>query len=218
LEWSISPDIITKVLLALLLGGAVGLEREIHGRSAGLRTHILVCLGAALVMIVGRQISFGASHDTGRVAAGVVTGVGFLGAGVIIRMERGIRGLTTAACLWLVAALGITVGMDLYGVAVMATVIAITVLFGLSKLERLLPEIQRRQVEVALKGSPVGAAGVIDILKSSGCRIVATSLQYDGQADITQYEFVVKIREKEDPALLVNKIASLEEVTKVTWR
>ena len=217
MEWSISPDIIAKLLLAILLGGAVGFEREMHGRAAGLRTHILVCLGATLVMVVGRYMSTATAHDPGRVAAGIITGVGFLGAGVIIRMEHGVRGLTTAACLWLVAALGVTIGMDLYLVSIIAGVLAIVVLFGLSRLERVLPEIRRRQVGVTLEGKPAGAAQVAEVLSSCGCRIVGKSIEYDGQSNVSQVEFSVRIREKEDPVLLVEKIASLENVKQVTW-
>lgn len=207
-----------KILLAVLLGGAIGFERELHARSAGLRTHILVSLGAALVMIVGRQISTEASYDPGRIAAGVITGIGFLGAGVIIRMERGIRGLTTAASLWLVAALGITIGMDLYGVAVMAAVITIAVLLGLSRLERLLPNIIRGQVEVTLKGRPSDMADVVNVMESLGCRIADTFLQYDEQTGVTRFEFVIKVRGKKSPALLVEKLVSLEHVIQAAWR
>jgi putative Mg2+ transporter-C (MgtC) family protein len=113
--WSLNSTVIAQVLLAVLLSGVIGFEREMHGRSAGLRTHILVCLGATLVMVVGKHITFGASHDPGRIAAGVITGIGFLGAGEIIRTQGGVHGLTTAACLWLVAALGVAVGSGLYG-------------------------------------------------------------------------------------------------------
>lgn len=217
MEWSVQPDILVKVLLSLLLGGAVGFEREMHGRSAGLRTHILVCLGATLVMIVGRYIASYSDHDPGRVAAGIITGVGFLGAGVIIRMEKGVRGLTTAACLWLVAALGVTIGMDLYAVSVIGAVVTIVVLFGLSRLERVLPEIRSHRVSVTFDGRPSTASEVEKMLASCGCRVVGKTIEYDNRSNNSVVEFSVRIREKEDTAILVEKIAVLESVQQVNW-
>jgi putative Mg2+ transporter-C (MgtC) family protein len=214
----LSSAVIAKVLLAVLLSGIIGFEREMHGRSAGLRTHILVCLGATLVMIVGRHITLGASHDPGRVAAGVITGIGFLGAGEIIRTQSGVHGLTTAACLWLVAALGVAVGSELYGLSVLCTGLAVTVLFALSRLERRLPELQTRQVTVTLLGTPAEAAGITDMISSFGCRIADKSFNYDRENGQTEAEFRVKVREKDDPALLVEKIASSERVSRVSWR
>jgi putative Mg2+ transporter-C (MgtC) family protein len=111
-----------RLALAILLGGAIGLERESRGRPAGLRTHILVCLGATIIMIASTQMAIlsqalpQASRiqvDPGRIAAGIVTGIGFLGAGAIIRIGDLVRGLTTAGCIWFVAALGITIGQGL---------------------------------------------------------------------------------------------------------
>src|SRR5512143_587908 len=109
-------DAVLRLLLAILLGGAIGLERESRGRPAGLRTHILVCLGATIIMIASTrmgeltQVLSSTSRvqvDPGRIAAGIVTGIGFLGAGAIIRIGDLVRGLTTAGCIWFVAALGI---------------------------------------------------------------------------------------------------------------
>jgi len=128
-----------RILLAAVLGGLVGFEREIRGRTAGFRTHMLVCLGSALFMTTSILMSSQYGHmgvvDPSRIAAGVVTGVGFLGAGAVIRFQSFVQGLTTAASIWVVAAIGLAVGAGLYKVAVVATVIVVVVLF-LSRLER----------------------------------------------------------------------------------
>jgi putative Mg2+ transporter-C (MgtC) family protein len=202
----------------MLLGGAIGLERELHGGSAGLRTHMLVCLGSVLAMIVGRHIAGDTAHDPGRVAAGVITGIGFLGAGEIIRMQRNVRGLTTAACLWLAAALGISIGVNLYGVSILATILAITALFLLSRLERLLPSSKRRQVSVTVEGRPSASTEVLDTLIAEGCRIAGQSVEYDESSNSSLLEYSLRIKGQKEEVPVVEKLASLDNVRKVIWR
>ncbi|MGH8156332.1 MAG: MgtC/SapB family protein, partial [Rhodanobacteraceae bacterium] len=139
------PEIAARLLLAAVLGGVIGFDRERHTWVAGLRTHMLVCLGAALVMIVS-AFSFTrilqqwptVVLDPSRIAAQVVSGIGFLGAGTIMFMHRDnvIRGLTTAAGLWTVAAIGLAAGGGMYIAAVIATAVAWLILAGLKPLER----------------------------------------------------------------------------------
>jgi putative Mg2+ transporter-C (MgtC) family protein len=126
---------LARMLLAILLGGLLGLERELKGRPAGLRTHVLVCLGATILLIAagsageifddadGRVVL-----DPNRISAGIVTGIGFLGAGAILRTGDFIRGLTTGATIWFVAALGIVIGNGFYVLAGVATALALVVL------------------------------------------------------------------------------------------
>ncbi len=126
------------LLLAVVLAGVLGSEREIAGQAAGLRTHVLVSLGAAcftLVSIFG-FIGFGTVQDPGRVAAQIVTGVGFLGAGAIWRSGASVRGLTTAASIWMAAAVGMMAGSGLYVLAVGATALAWLVLYAVKRFER----------------------------------------------------------------------------------
>lgn len=118
-------DLLTKLLLAILLGGVIGFEREAHHRHAGFRTHILVCLGAALFTITSIH-SF--NMDPARVAAGIVTGIGFLGAGTIIQARGHVRGLTTAASLWTVAGVGLAVGTGFYFAASITTLLVFVIL------------------------------------------------------------------------------------------
>ena len=132
-------NLIIRILIVAAFGGTLGLERDIHGRGAGLRTHLLVSFGAALFMILSTHIAafgvitpseFARVTDPGRIAAQIVTGIGFLGAGVIIREGFTVRGLTTAACLWIAAAIGMASGAGLYLIAKTTTVLA---LFSLGK-------------------------------------------------------------------------------------
>ncbi|MFH0949056.1 MAG: MgtC/SapB family protein [Candidatus Aenigmatarchaeota archaeon] len=131
--YQISPleaELIFKLILAAILGGVVGIERELHYKYAGLRTHALVCMGSALFAIISISVT-GSQVDASRIAAGVVTGIGFLGAGTIFFAKNKLHGLTTAANLWVLAAIGIATGIGMYAAAIAATVIVFLVLlFG----------------------------------------------------------------------------------------
>jgi len=130
------PDDLYGILLATGLGAAIGLERELSGKAAGLRTNLLICLGAAVFTIISREMVRGEEGSVARIAAQVVTGVGFLGAGAIIQDRRGVHGLTTAATIWLVASIGMACGARFYQLAVVSALIAILVLIGLGKLSK----------------------------------------------------------------------------------
>ena len=130
------PDDFFCIILATILGAVIGLERELSGKSAGLRTNLLICLGASVFTILSREMVTGTGGSVTRIAAQIVTGVGFLGAGAIIQDRGGVHGLTTAATIWLVASIGMACGARFYQLAVISTLIAIVVLFGLGKLER----------------------------------------------------------------------------------
>jgi len=132
-------QMITRLMLAAFLGGLVGIEREINSKAAGFRTHILVCIGSCLIMLTSMHMfdiyrGF-ANVDPGRIAAQVVSGIGFLGAGTIIRSRASVLGLTTAASLWSVAGIGLAVGSGLFIVSIFTTVLIIGSLLVLSKVQ-----------------------------------------------------------------------------------
>ncbi len=133
-------QMIVRLLLTLLLSGLIGLERQAHRRDAGLRTHILVALGSCLIMLTSLYVfdiyKSQVSLDPARIAAGVVTGIGFLGAGTIIRESDGVRGLTTAASLWVAAGLGLAVGVGFCKIAVYTTILVLIVLHFLRFIEK----------------------------------------------------------------------------------
>lgn len=132
--------VVGRLILAIILGGLIGFEREVKKRSAGLRTHILVCLGSCLVMLTSLYVfdiyKGVVPLDPARIAAGIVTGIGFLGAGTIIRSGEAVRGLTTAASLWLVGGIGMGIGCGFYLATLFTTLLAIAVLFFLGQLEK----------------------------------------------------------------------------------
>lgn len=124
-----NAEIIFAMVLAVLLGGVVGYQRQQRGKSAGIRTHALVTLGATLFTILSRfGFGFGPETDPSRVAAQIVVGIGFLGAGMILHQKNRVVGLTTAAGLWAAAALGMTIGVGWYAIAVVATLFILTIL------------------------------------------------------------------------------------------
>lgn len=130
------PQDMISIVLACLLGAGIGLERQISGKPAGLRTNLLICLGAAVFTIISREMATGGEESLTRIAAQIVTGVGFLGAGAIIQDRRGVQGLTTAASIWLVASIGMACGGRFYKLAIVASAIAVLALIGLGKLEK----------------------------------------------------------------------------------
>ena len=140
LTWQLTPwhelDLVLQLLIAALIGGLIGYERERAEKPAGFRTHLLVCVGAALFTIVSIH-GFAGNADPARVAAGVVVGMGFLGAGTIIRSGRSVVGLTTAATMWAVAAVGLAIGTRLYLAAI---VVAILILVALRLHKWISPE------------------------------------------------------------------------------
>ncbi len=135
-------QVFLRLIISLTLGGLIGLERQFHRRAAGLRTHILVSLGSCLIMLTSIYISdiYKNMHnvDPSRIAAGVITGIGFLGAGAIIREKEkeAIKGLTTAASLWVVAGIGLACGCGFYTAACFTTILALVTLFFLGYFER----------------------------------------------------------------------------------
>ena len=131
---AVEVEHIVRLAVAVVLGGAIGFERELHDKPAGLRTIILICLGACVFTIVS-QVVGGPDYDTTRIAAQVVTGIGFLGAGAIMRDRASVFGLTTAATIWAVAAIGMAVGFGRFALATVGTVAILVALFVFDVLE-----------------------------------------------------------------------------------
>jgi putative Mg2+ transporter-C (MgtC) family protein len=126
-------EILIKLVVSAVLGGLVGLERGVHRKPAGMRTHSLVCIGSTLFTIMSVSV---AGAEPTRIAAGIVTGIGFLGAGMIFRSEDRVRGLTTAAELWVLAAIGLAIGLGFYFAALVTTIVVIFILIPLKYVEK----------------------------------------------------------------------------------
>ncbi len=179
-------EMFLRLLMAAFCGGMIGLEREIRGRQAGFRTNILVCVGSALVMIVSillaqqpwqspNQWGVQLSTDPGRIAYGVMGGIGFLGAGTIIHNKGSIRGLTTAAALWCVAAIGLGAGMGLYLITAMATFIVVMVLWVLNVIESAVPQVRYRSITVRVPWRQGCISDTIKLVKSKGFKVIDAS-------------------------------------------
>ncbi len=169
-----------RLCIAALLGGIVGVEREVRGRQAGFRTNLLVCLGSALVMLVSVYLSrvrwqpldaYNINVDPGRIAYGVMTGIGFLGAGAIIKHDNSVRGLTTAAGLWCVAAIGLAVGLGLYVLSFLATALVLLGLWALYYWELILPKRQFRRMVVRCPWSADCVEAVLSRFRSAAMDI-----------------------------------------------
>ena len=173
MQTDLTWTIIVRLLLAAALGGVVGLERQLRRKPAGLRTNVLICVGAALFMIVSRHIGGGAPYtDPARLVAQVVTAIGFIGAGVILQARGSISGLTTAATILLVGAVGVAIGEGMFSVASMTTVLIIVVLVLLRKVERALVR-RRRLFHYLLKtpDPPLALSRLLDMLEGEGLRL-----------------------------------------------
>lgn len=219
-------DIFVKLLLAALAGGLVGFEREKHGRPAGLRTNLLVSLGSCVMMIVSetfffKYAAYGAEStlrlDPGRVAAQIVTGVGFLGAGVILKEGASVRGLTTAASLWAVAGLGMAFGMGFYTLGALATIL---VLISLSLLKKLDPYIKKDRF-LTLTVTANNRDGLLDelqeIFRGLKLEIAEIGSHVDLPNDELFFQFVITRQQKRIGQELTMAIKRLEGVRKIHY-
>jgi putative Mg2+ transporter-C (MgtC) family protein len=215
------PHVLARLVVAAALGGAIGLERELRERGAGLRTHLVVCVGAALFTLVsayGFEDFFAAAGtriDPTRIAAQIVSGIGFLGAGAIIRQGLSVRGLTTAATLWLVAAIGMASGAGYYSAAIIATAGALLTLGPLRIVayrltRRFRDETERLLVELPAGGSP---APLIEAIERFG-RVVSLDVAQEG--DRRSVAIDVALHESNSPRV-VAAVADLEGVLEVRW-
>ena len=169
IEW----NFIIRLLVAGLLGGLIGFEREIRAKEAGLRTHFLVALGSALFMLIS-QYAFAGRFDASRVAAQVVSGIGFIGAGVIIFQKNVVRGVTTAAGLWVAAAIGLACGAGMWVVAIAATLLA---LICLETMHFLAHRYGEKAVEVTVSPVSSDQLGVLlQVMKEFGMDVHSFSL------------------------------------------
>jgi putative Mg2+ transporter-C (MgtC) family protein len=222
LDWS---EVLLRLALAAVLGGLVGIERELREREAGLRTHLLVSVGSALFTIISAYgfHEFLASGqavvraDPTRIAAQIVTGIGFLGAGAIIRQGLSVRGLTTAATLWVVAAIGMATGAGYYSGAVITTALVLVSLWPLRiaayhLMRRFRVEHGRLIVELHT-GTSAGA--LIDAVEKTGVGIETIEVSQEG--DRRRVEFDVTLPENRRTPALVARLADVDDVLDVRW-
>ncbi|MCL2833249.1 MAG: MgtC/SapB family protein [Treponema sp.] len=213
-------DMIIRLGLGFMAGAILGFERSSRHQVAGLRTHILISLGATLLMLLSiwipQQFFDFKSGDPGRIAAQVVSGIGFLGAGAIIRLGNNIRGLTTAASLWFVAAVGMAVGAGLFFAAAIAEAVGLFTLLVLGKFERKIFPSERLQIlEVTYNKSIPDTHQVMEILKVSKIRIQSVSIISGSKSKGSRLILMAGIPESLDIAQISQDIKTAEGVIKV---
>lgn len=206
----VAIEILVRILLACLIGGIIGYEREKKSHPAGLRTHLIVCLTSCLIILLS---SFWHYHvdflDTSRLAQGAITGIGFLGAGTILRDGDKVRGLTTAASVWMVACLGLLVGGGLYYIAIVTTFVVIFVLIVLGRLERkFITYIHKLQISLEVDNSKEIIKKLFEVGKYYNVKI--ETLEVNNKKNILNFQVI--INKYEDKNQFLQELALIEDI------
>ncbi len=214
-------NIVLRLLVSLLLGGAIGWERESKRQTAGLRTHVMICMGATLFMITSIYIpqTFRGfpNGDPGRLAAQVVSGVGFLGAGAIFRIGSNVKGLTTAATIWVVAAIGLAVGAGEYIGALTGTSFILFVLTGLGKVERkFFREYSTNMLLVQFQTGKLETDALFTTLKRHKIRTKSTSIQQSKSKKSTRIKLMIQIPRGLNYKQFYHDLNELPDVAQIT--
>ncbi|MFC5702858.1 MgtC/SapB family protein [Cohnella faecalis] len=219
-------DMTIRILVALLLGGLIGFEREVNNHAAGFRTHILVCIGSATIMLLSIY-GFGdfakelnVRMDPARLAAQVITGIGFLGAGAIIRTGSYVSGLTTAASIWVVAAIGLCVGAGFYYGAALVTFLVLVSLFIFNKWEKyLLRKFRKHEMSIEIYDRPGLLGELVEKLSEQGIQISKMSVQPNDEKEERKrtvlVRFNVKVPQADRMVRAIDYITAFEEVLSI---
>ena len=221
-------EIALRLGLAVLCGGLVGMEREAHNQPAGFRTHILVCVGSALLMMVSRYgfadvLAPGFEVDPSRIAAGVITGIGFLGAGTILQQRGSIRGLTTAASIWVVSGIGLAAGIGFYTGAGLTTLIVLISLLLLGRVDWfIIGQRRSRQLQIRAVDQPGLLGRVASILGDLKMNIRKVELGPQGydqaqQAEIVTIDFNLAAPLNLEETRLFDRLSRLTGILDIIW-
>ncbi len=206
-------EILLKIVLAGSLGGLIGLEREVSQKPAGLRTNMLLCVAAAVFTIISIHFpAFSSTADPGRIAAQIVTGIGFIGAGVIIQSKVSVVGVTTAATIWVVTAIGMAVGAGMYVVAVGATAMVLFVLVALKGLDRLLHRRQNLYLFTVVLSSRRPVRKVQKVLEEMKLSLQDHFLRREGKKYIMEFSLMMSEEERRELEARLAEIEGVEEV------
>jgi len=215
--WSMLIVPVLRLVIACFLGGIIGYERESTNRPAGFRTHILVCVGSALVMLTSEfMLNKFMVTDPARLGAQVISGIGFLGAGTIIRNKYNVKGLTTAASLWAVACVGLAIGIGFYEGAIAATLLIYTTLIVLKKLEKRIT-IKRGKSVIMVKGEdrPGQIGDIGKVFGDHDVSIQNIDMVYEEEEKVV-IKFAVKLPKNIDTKDLFNDLKKINGVVKVS--
>jgi putative Mg2+ transporter-C (MgtC) family protein len=219
--------IATKLVLAAVAGAIIGWEREMHGRPAGLRTHVLVSAGSCLMMVLSEGVFLKYGHlladgivriDPGRIAAQVITGIGFLGAGVIIKEGMAVRGLTTAASLWMMSGIGMAFGLGMMNIGIFSTLLASGVLIILKKMDYLVKKDRFLRLSVVADSEKDLFPRLLEIFAEANLGISNVEQELNIEAQVAQYDFIVTRQRKRIGPELLKAISALEGVKKIRYK
>lgn len=213
---------IFRLVFAAVLSGVIGFEREFHGRAAGFRTHILLCIGSTLVMLTSIHVSEvycgKLSADPARIAAGVITGIGFLGAGTIIHSRSSVRGLTTAASLWVVAGLGLAVGSGMYFASILTTILTLVALLIFSRIEHaMIRKDWYRTIVIETKEGVEQLKAIRGILAEYRSEITDFEVDRAAEGAGMVLRLGLKFYESRFADQIMEAIGRLDGVKKVSW-
>lgn len=206
--------LIIRLLVSALLGGLIGLEREYHGQPAGLRTHIILCLGACLAMCISINSSFyGTKGDVERIAAQVISGVGFLGAGAIFKYGGGVRGLTSAASIWATASIGLAAGCGMFYLSLAGTGIVLFTLIVLNSFEKsFIHEKVTRTIVIKGTDHPRFLEEIENHMKKFKISVKSTSFSKDVLKNHIEVKLVIKLQNDTDMDLIIADIQKIDGV------
>jgi putative Mg2+ transporter-C (MgtC) family protein len=211
-EW----DVVARSLVALIAGGAIGLERTFHGRAAGLRTYALVCFGSALLVAASQYEVFANTHGGGevtRVIQGIVTGIGFLGAGVIVKEGFSVRGLTTSASIWVASAIGVVIGVGSYLTGAVGSVATLIALALLRQLEDRIPVQSFVHVEVEFERTRAPDEDAFrELVRRHGFEMREISYRLHGSPPLVEYRTVIWSNRADDVRALQQSLLAMPEV------
>jgi putative Mg2+ transporter-C (MgtC) family protein len=210
-----SAIIVFRLGLSFAAGVIIGFERASRRQVAGMRTHVVICLGSTLLMILSiwlpQEFSQMKNGDPGRIAAQVVSGIGFLGAGAMIRLGNNVRGLTTAASLWLIAAVGMTIGAGQYLGAAVAEGLTLAALWGLGKFEsRIFPVERNKTLEIGFKNGDPDINKLLATIKSFGVRVLSMDIDQSFDQKGAKFRLLVGFPSSTDIPKLLKALKSIK--------
>jgi putative Mg2+ transporter-C (MgtC) family protein len=217
-------EILFRLVLAAILGALVGFEREVHGRPAGIRTYLILCLGSALIMVLSQYLSYGMVEklpadalrvDPGRIAAQAITGIGFLGAGVILRYKDTIRGLTTAACVWVVCAIGLAIGAGFYLYGSVVAGLTVVSLVGVKFFERRLKKDWYQEMTIVSHDLAGQFSHIQDIITKHAFEVINFGLSKDLEKNEVTANFLLRIRTSHPDRRMLQEVFELPGVKRV---
>lgn len=229
MNWQWEIEMLLRLVLAVLLSGIIGMEREALNKSAGFRTHILVGIGACLMMIISLSMPFirmpgdfgatGSSSDPARIAAQVVSGIGFLGAGAIMSSSGKVRGLTTAASLWAVAGIGLCVGAGLYVTAIGASVLTFATLSLFARVENRIQKNRIIRMEIYMVDEPCAVGKVFEVFNDLDIQVKDTALVEDNKIghDVIKLDLLLKIPYNIEAEKIKTDLEKITEVYDIVY-